>query len=380
VGKAAVPMASALATDLRGMAPGSLVTAVGATCCDPLPPPVRLLDGDHPLPADASARAASAALEALARAEPSTPVLLALSGGASAAWCAPAADLSVADIATATSVLMRHGASIQQLNCVRRHLSAIQGGWLAVRAAPRPLLTLALVDVVGGEPHDIGSGPAVGDPTRHADALAAIDALGAGRELPPPIRRHLELGAAGRRPENPAPDDPILGTVGFFEIGTPALLLDAMLAVAADLDLALEVERALVSCSVESLADRLAAWVRAAPAGKRLALAGETTLTLPARPGRGGRAHHLVLAVAARLHDAARPWALCAVGSDGSDGNSGAAGAAVDREALAHLDRAELEHALTNADSATLLARLGAQIVTGPTGTNLTDVIAIDVG
>jgi len=377
VGKAAPAMAGALAADLPALAPGSLVTAV--TDAGQMARALRVVSGDHPLPGLASAHAAHAALAALASTAAATPILLALSGGASAAWCAPAADLKVDEVAAATRVLMQRGATIQQLNCVRRHLSAIQGGWLAAHAAPRPLLTLALVDIVDGAPHDVGSGPGVGDPTSHSDALAVVDALTARTDLPPAIVHHLMRGADGALPANPQPDDPALVAARFFAIATPATLRDVLRETAVELGLPLEVDRALISGRVEPLADALANWVRGARSGQMRGLVGEITLTLPAHPGRGGRAHHLALAVAARLRDLNRHWALIAVGSDGLDGNSGAAGTCIDDALVARIDDSTLEQALTSADSATLLAKLGAQIVTGPTGTNLTDVIAIDV-
>ncbi|MFH1812377.1 MAG: DUF4147 domain-containing protein [Pseudomonadota bacterium] len=378
VGKAALPMARGLVNLVAEVVYGSAVYTPSATA--PAPTGCVVLEVGHPLPTPGSVTAARHARRVLAQTPDDTPVLIALSGGASAAWCDPVDGLSLPDLVATQQLLARRGADITQINTVRRHLSQIQGGRLALAARPRPVLCLALVDVVGGGPHDVGSGPAVGDPTSYRDAVETIETLDLGAEVPRPVITHLHNGLRGAFEENPRPGDSRLDHVHWMALATPALLRDRAARRAREHALHVEAEATLVTGSIQALVEDLVGWAQRAPANLLRVQAGEFTVELPTHPGHGGRARHLALAVAARLRHLERPWCMLAAGSDGVDGRGLVAGAVLDECTLRDVDDDAVAQALRDADSGPLLASVGAEIVSGPTGTNLCDLMLLWVG
>jgi hydroxypyruvate reductase len=340
---------------------------------------VVIADGAHPVPDERSVesgrRALALAQAARARSE---PVVLLLSGGASAMLAVPPAGLSLADKATATRTLLASGLPISAMNGVRKHLSAIKGGWLAAQAGR--IVTFALSDVhapVEDDPSVIGSGPAVADPSTFGDAVAAVRAAGLDRTLPAAVVRWLTDGAAGAHPETPKPGDPRLANAEVVVIGNRRTLLDA--AAAASRDRGYRVER-IADPIVGETAEAARRFLAHAPAGERpvaLLGGGETTVTLPSggRTGRGGRNQEFALAIAGGL-PAHAPCVFVSAGTDGIDGPTDAAGAFADettvgRAAAAGLDAAGALRAHASYD---FFARLDDLLVTGPTGTNLGDL------
>ena len=306
------------------------------------------IEAAHPVP-DASSVAAARRLMVEAEAAGADELVLALlSGGASALACLPGEGLALAEKIRVSEALLRSGAAIGEINCVRRHLSAFKGGRLALAAAPARLLTLAISDVAGDRPEDIGSGPTVGDPTDLAEARAVLERYG------------VAAPAAGWA-ETPAQVEGEFRTVA-----RPADAIAAAAAEAARLGFAPQV---LGECGGEAAGTgrahaRLAL---AAAAGTALISGGELSVRVRGR-GRGGRNHEYALAAAIAL--AGRPDIAGLAGdSDGIDGSSGAAGAFFGGQAS---DGAEA--ALAGSDSAGWFAARGAQLVTGPTGTNVNDL------
>ena len=334
----------------------------------------------HPAPDAGSLAAGRRALALAERAAGGGLLLVLLSGGASAALAAPAPGVSLEDKVRATQLLLRAGAPIDRINCVRKHLSAIKGGWLAA-AARGEVVTLAISDVVGPVPDDpavIGSGPTAPDPTRFADALETVEEYGLRAAFPPAALHALEEGRQGRRPETPKPGDARLRGARTVVIGSRLDALDAAARHAAGLGYAVVTLPAPVVGEARAAAGGyLALAAAAAPRRPACVLsAGETTVAVRG-PGRGGRNQEFALAAAERLGGCAGGAGLISVGSDGIDGPTDAAGAVVDTATPARARAqglADPGRYLDRNDSYAFFEALGDLVRTGPTATNVGDL------
>jgi hydroxypyruvate reductase len=339
---------------------------------------IPLIAAGHPVPDEAGLQAAERTLALADGAGADDCVLALISGGASANWIAPAPGLTLADKQAVTRALLRSGATIDEINAVRKHLSRIKGGRLAQRVHPARLITLAISDVPGNNPAVIGSGPTVGDHTTLADARAVLDRY---RIAPPePIRRAL----ADPGNETPKPGDAVFERSEFRLVATPADAFQAAQAAVAE---------AGVTCIF--LGDRIEGEAREVAAaharlareiqgqGRRAVIlsGGELTVTMQGK-GRGGRCQEYALALALAL-DGTRNIAALAADTDGTDGGDGRpddpAGAYVTSGIAADARKAGLDPAafLADNDSTGFFARMGGLLRTGPTFTNVNDFRAI---
>jgi glycerate 2-kinase len=382
-GKAAPAMAAAAEEVLGARMTNGL--AIGSAPGPPLRR-TRLLLAGHPLP-DARGLEAARAVEVMVRGLADDDVVLVLlSGGASALLPAPVPGVSLEDKAAVTSRLMRAGATITELNTVRKHLSRLKGGGLARAAAPARVVTLVLSDVVGDDLSTIASGPTVPDPTTYADALRILDDRGLASAVPPSVRRHLEAGRHGEAPETPKPRDPIFRRVRTRLIGSNRISVQAAAREARRQGLrplvlttrlegeAREVARALVAI----LRECVESGTPSAPPVCLLA-GGETTVTVRGR-GRGGRNQEMAVAAAEVLASFPVEAVMAALATDGVDGASDAAGGVADRTSVARaqaLGLAPPAAFLAANDSSAFLGPLGDLIVTGPTGTNVVDLAVL---
>jgi hydroxypyruvate reductase len=339
---------------------------------------IAVIEAGHPVPDEAGLAGTERALTLADAAGEEDLVLVLLSGGASANWIAPATGLSLAEKQAATRALLRSGANIGEINCVRKHLSRIKGGRLAKRAYPARVVTLAISDVPGDDPAVIGSGPTIPDPTTLADARAIVGKY--RLDLPEAISRALE----NPRNESPKPDDAIFAQNSYRILARPADALEAAQARA---------RKAGYDCVV--LGDRLQGEAREVAAehariardfaaqGRRIAIlsGGELTVTLRGG-GRGGPNQEYALALAFHLGDAKGISALAA-DTDGTDGGRGLpddpAGAFVDDTTLKRAQAAGLDPAafLADNDSTGFFNGIGDLFSPGPTFTNVTDFRAI---
>lgn len=333
-----------------------------------------LIEAGHPVPDDDSLRAAEAALDLAGGAGANDLVLVLLSGGASALCAAPVPGLSLSDKQALTQALLRSGATINQINCVRKHLSRFKGGRLAAAAAPARVVTLAISDVSGDPPDAIGSGPTVPDRSTLADARKVLADFA--------IQPSSAVEAALKDPANetPKPGDPAFANTEYVLAATAAQSLQA----AADKAEQLGFDPVILGDALEGEARELAAVharyaLERQSAGTRVALlsGGEVTVTLRG-DGRGGPNQEYALALAVALAGAPGIRALAA-DTDGSDGGTGAAddpaGAIIDPTTLARARAANLDPAtfLQNNDSRSFFSALGDLLVTGPTQTNVND-------
>lgn len=355
---------------------------------------LRLFLAGHPVPTAQSEAAGLYTLELVRTADAGTPVVVLLSGGASALLVAPAEGLTLDDKMGTNRALLAAGAAIHELNAVRKHLSAIKGGQLAAAAATRgnEVHTYALSDVISpveNDPGVIGSGPTAPDATSFADALAVVARLGVRDRIPAAALRVLEEGAAGRRPETPKPGDPRLARAHFTLIGSRR---DAMAAARVEAErrgLTAIVIDEPISGEARDTAPRLLAMTLARaresaaghqPAGRRpccVIASGETTVRVTGT-GLGGRNQEFALAlVDALAAQTASPIVAASVGTDGIDGPTDAAGAIVDSTTRLRAARAGLASAeafLANNDAYHFFEPLGDLLRPGPTDTNVCDL------
>jgi glycerate-2-kinase len=383
VGKAAAAMAAtveALAGD--HIAGGLAITKDGHGV-----PLVRigLREAGHPVPDGRSENAAREALALVEGAAPDDVLVVLLSGGASSLLACPAPGLSLADVAAATSALLAAGAGIEELNVVRKHLSAVGGGRLGRRAASARIEVLAISDVPGDRLDVIGSGPFAPDPSTFADALMVLRRRGVLGRLPAPVATHLEAGLRGEAEETPKPGDAGLARVHTTLLATNATALEAAAAEAARLGMHPVVVSGALAGEARDVGRRLASLAAAIRPASRdappvcLIAGGETAVTVRGR-GLGGRNQELALA-AARALDGCPGIALLAAGTDGSDGPTDAAGAFADGGTVERARARGLDAgaALAANDSHTFFAAEGGLLVTGPTYTNVMDLVLLRV-
>lgn len=334
--------------------------------------------GGHPLPTPESERAGRRALALAESVQPGERLLCLLSGGASALMAVPAAGISLEDKKETTSRLLRGGADITALNCVRKHLSDIKGGGLALRSAAG-CHTLAISDVVGDDPAVIGSGPGVPDGSSFADAIEALRRFGGLDVYPRPVVERLRAGARGELPETLDPSDARASRATASVIGNRVNAMEAACAAAHRLGYhVLRLDRPVVGEAREAAHELL--WDIVMAVGPFdvpvcVVSSGETTVHVTG-PGKGGRNQELALAAAGTLVAFASTAALASVGTDGIDGPTDAAGAIVDDGTLERARRSGLDPAASLAanDSYRLFEALGDLFVTGPTGTNVGDL------
>jgi hydroxypyruvate reductase len=384
-GKASAAMAAA-AEEAFGAAVSEGVVAVKDGHLAPARR-VRLREAGHPVPDERGAAAAREIRSVVERAGADDLVLVLVSGGGSALLPAPAPPISLADKQAVTRLLLAAGATINQLNAVRKHLSLLKGGQLARAASPARVHALLLSDVIGDPVDVIGSGPTAPDASTFVDALAVLDRFGVGAGVPVSVAERLERGARGEIAETPKPDDPVFARVTNAVIGNNALVVEAAAARAAALGYtphvltrALEGEARVVAREWVELARRIEAGRGPVASPACVIAGGETTVTVRGQ-GRGGRCQEFALAAALEMQGLDDVVVLAA-GTDGTDGPTDAAGAIVDsRSAARARERGhDAEARLDANDSHRVLADLDDLIVTGPTNTNLLDLYLLLVG
>lgn len=338
---------------------------------------VRLAEAGHPVP-DARGQAAAERLVEMARqAGAADLVIVLISGGGSALTPAPAPPITLEEKQSVTRLLLAAGATINELNAVRKHLSRLKGGQLARAAAPAPVVTLVLSDVIGDPLDVIASGPTAPDPTTYGDALEVLARRGIAARVPPSIAARLEAGQRGEIEETPKPGDALFTRVTNVIIGNNTLVVEAAADRARSLGYVPHVLTRALQGEARDVAGDLLARTRALPPLACLVAAGETTVTVTGA-GRGGRCQEFALAVALAL-DAEEAIVALAAGTDGTDGPTDAAGAIVDAATLARGRAAGLDAArsLRDNDANTFLAATGDLVVTGPTRTNLLDLYLV---
>ena len=380
IGKAALPMAKAMHSVLGGRITTGLVITKHAG--DEVLANVEIIEAGHPLPDRRSQAAAERLISLLQTTTPRDLVICLLSGGGSALVTSPTACVSLDDLQQLTRALLACGANITEINTLRRHLDRVKGGGLLRLGNPGAWLSLILSDVLGSPLESIASGPAAADPTTFTDAAAILDRYGLWDSIPQPVQSALCDGLAGKLLETVKPGDPCLQHVQSTIVGDNTVAAHAALQQAQMegfhtllLNEPLQGEASQVGAA---LGDMLrSALLRDCPLPRPVCIVagGEATVTLRGG-GKGGRNQELALGAALQLAGVENA-ALLTLATDGEDSTTGAAGAAADGSTLQRARQMGLtaEDTLRENDSFTFFSTLGDLLITGPTGTNVNDLV-----
>lgn len=371
-------MAKAVEDHWPGPLEGIVVTRHGhALACKR----IEVIEAAHPVPDSASQQAAQRILERAQSATAADTVLFLFSGGGSSLLTLPLPGVSLADKQALSRALLRSGATISEMNCVRRHLSAIKGGRLAAAAHPAQCVSLLISDVPGDRAWDIASGPSVADPSTRAEALAILERY--RLELPDSLRLTLADPAS----ETLKPDDPRLAKLSTHIIATPQTALEAAARVAQQAGIpvhilgnAIEGEAREVGRSMAGIVQQVAKHGQPFQPPCILLSGGETTVSLQ-KTGRGGRNVEFLLALGIALNGLEHTWALAA-DTDGVDGVEDIAGAIWTPDSLTRATALGLQArlALEQHDAHSFFEALGDSVITGPTLTNVNDFRAVYIG
>ena len=347
---------------------------------------VRLQEAGHPLPDEAGLSATGKIVDLLRETGEDDLVICLISGGGSALLASPGEGISLEEVKRLTEALLRCGATINEINAVRKHISQVKGGRLARLAHPASLITLILSDVVGDPLDMIASGPTVPDSTTYAEAWQVLERYELIEEIPPTIVRHLELGKAGQVEETPKDGDAAFERTYNLIIGSNRQAALAAVEKAQELGFNalllttyLEGEAREVAKVLAALAKEVVQYGQPVSLPACLVLGGETTVTIKGE-GKGGRNQEMALASALAIEGMEDILILCAA-TDGSDGPTDAAGAIAEGDTVARARELGLDARayLANNDSYHFFQALGDLIITGPTNTNVNDLAMVFV-
>jgi len=380
-GKAAAPMAAAMEAKLgTQISAGVIVTKYGYG--RPLQR-IQLFEAGHPLPDANSLKATGHILDVCQNMTEKDLVFVLISGGGSALFERLPQEVSLDDLQQFSQQLLQSGAAIEEINTLRKHISLVKGGQLARLLAPATVISLILSDVIGDPLESIASGPTAPDPSTFADAQAIIKKYYLQQKVPQSISKILSDGVDGKKTETPKPGDALFNKVHHVILGNNRLALRELAEVAQKNGFnpliltdrlqgeAREVAR-MIAAIIES------AMVNGTPLDSPgcLILGGEPTVTIHGT-GKGGRNQELVLSVMLALSKLSKPYYFCSVGTDGTDGPTDAAGAWIDQNSWKKAQKSGLDarRFLEANDSYHLFRKMDQLLITGPTGTNVMDVM-----
>lgn len=348
---------------------------------------IRIVEASHPVPDARGLQGTDAIVALLAETRPEDMVVVLISGGGSALLPAPVEGITLSEKQAATRELLACGATIEEINAVRKHCSQLKGGQMARAVHPASCLTLVLSDVIGDPLDVIASGPTVPDPTTYEDALEVLRRYALHDRIPPSLRQHLERGARREEPETPKAGDACFERAQHIIVGNNRASLLAAQERAARLGFHTMLLTAALRGESREVGKVLAALLleirrsdHPVPPPACLLLGGETTVTVRGQ-GKGGRSQELALAVAIGIAGA-EDLVIFSAGTDGSDGPTDAAGAVADGETCARAKAAGIDppRALEENDAYHFFQGLGDLIKTGPTLTNVMDVTILLAG
>lgn len=343
---------------------------------------IQLVEAGHPIPDSRGVVSTDRIIDILKQTNPETLVICLISGGGSALLVSPVEGVSLHDLQLLTSELLACGASINEINTLRKHLDRVKGGNLARLAAPAQVISLILSDVVADPLDVIASGPTIPDQTTFQEAIQILEQYQIKEKVPPPIQDYLLQGQEGNKSENPKPSDPIFRNVNNLIIASNQQAAQAALNQAQTeglnsllLTSYLQGEASQAGRFVASLARQIAKDGQPIPRPVCIILGGETTVKLTGS-GKGGRNQELALGAVSDLANI-RDVVLVSLATDGGDGPTEAAGAVVTGETLTRASQANLSPLtfLANNDAYHFFQHLNDLIITGPTNTNVNDLV-----
>ena len=377
-GKAAMAMAAALEQQFPECSfEGQVVVPHGYINSFPKdqspPRTIRVSEGGHPVPDEASQLAAADALRIAQDCGVGDTLIVLLSGGASALWSLPSLGLTLHDLRTVNQLLLRSGANIHQINAVRKHLSAIKGGQLGKAAWPAHTITLAVSDVVGDDESVIGSGPTVADPTTWEDVVDVI--LAFDLQISPGVRKYLKFGLEGVQSDTPKPSSDLVEGSDFRLLASNDHALRAAESAAEQMGYHVVGTNSCVHGEARDIGAVMARETLSLGPGECILWGGETTVTVQGA-GKGGRNQELVLAAACEFESKSIDAVLLSGGTDGIDGPTDAAGgwATPGTVAKARSMGVDPDAALKENDAYHCLRAVDQLLITGPTHTNVMDI------
>ncbi len=377
-GKAAMTMAAALEQQFPECSfEGQVVVPHGYINSFPKdqspPKSIRITEAGHPLPDEGSLQAATDALQIAQACGKDDTLIVLLSGGASALWSLPSPGLTLEDLCTVNRLLLRSGANIHQINAVRKHLSGIKGGQLAMAAWPAHTITLAISDVIGDNESAIGSGPTVADSTTWNDAAYVVTAL--DLPIPDQVQKYLDLGLEGKLPETPKPGSELLKKSEFRMLASNDHALKAAEDAAKKMGYFVSCIDYSVNGEAQDIGAIMARTVLNLGPGECSLWGGETTVTVQGA-GKGGRNQELALSAACEFKNKPIDVVLLSGGTDGIDGPTDAAGGWVTPDTVARAHRIGMDPyaALEDNDAYHCLKAVDQLLITGPTHTNVMDI------
>ncbi len=344
---------------------------------------IRIEEAGHPVLDRNGIAASHSLLRLVEKAGEDDLVLCLISGGGSALLEKLPDDISLDDLKRVFEIMLACGATIEEVNTVRKHLSQVKGGRLARAVAPATCVSLIISDVIGDPLEAIASGPTVPDPTTFADAWRVVEKYRLEKQLPPKVRDYLYRGLQGKEPDTLKEGDPIFRKVYNLILGNNFEALTAAAKKAAGLGYHTLILTSRLQGEAREVARVMAALVqeeltRALPLKRPacLLMGGETTVTLHGR-GKGGRNQELALAALVAMKGLKADYLICSIGTDGTDGPTDAAGGRVFPELWNEVEKRHLDPLayLENNDAYHFLEQTGGLIKTGPTGTNVMDLV-----
>ncbi len=382
-GKAGGPMAEAVEEVLGDKIEGGVVNVLRGTETRYRVNRVKLNPSSHPVPDDEGVEGVREMMSLTSKLSPEDLVLALISGGGSSLMTLPADGVSLGDIQDVTRRVLSSGATINELNAVRKHVSAFKGGQLAANCYPATVVSLILSDVVGDPLDVIASGPTVPDPSTYETAHEVLVKYGVWGSVSPAVKKRIEQGVTGKVDETPKPSDPVFEKVHNVVVANNLKAAKSAANKAEKLGYSTEVVSTFVEGEARHVGTVYAGLARSlvvddlpVPKPAALLLGGETTVTVTGS-GRGGRNQELALS--ALMNIVGCDCIVLALGSDGIDGPTDAAGALVDGGSLSRAQSKGLdpEKHLTENDSYSFFKKLGDAVFTGPTGTNVNDLTLI---
>ncbi len=382
-GKAGGPMAEAVESLLGDYIAGGTINLLRGTEGEYRVAHLRLVGASHPVPDDYGVRGVREMLEMVSGLTRDDLVIVLISGGGSALMPCPAEGITLDDLQSVTAKLLKKGATINDLNAVRKHLDGFKGGQLSKKCYPASVLSLILSDVVGDPLDTIASGPTAPDSTTWRDAVEVLRRYGVWDDAPISIRMRIEDGLEGNIPDAPKENDPIFVNTKNVLVANNSCAAEAATKRASELGYSSMVLSTMVEGEARVIGGVYAGISReivckgrplAPPAA--LLIGGETTVDVKGS-GKGGRNQEVTLGAAKKI--SGLPCLVASLATDGVDGPTDSAGALVDGATLHRVDAEKLsvDKALGENDAYPLLKRLGNLLVTGPTGTNVNDLALI---
>ena len=377
-GKASARMAQALELVLgQRLEDGLVIVKTGHSLATKR---TTVLEASHPIPNRAGLAATQRLLGLAASLSPDDLLIVLLSGGASSLLPAPVSGVTLTDKQRTTQLLLRCGATINEINIVRKHLSMIKGGRLAASTRAK-IITLVLSDVIGDDLGSIGSGPTAADPSTFTDAIAVLQQYRIWAAVPPTVRRYLKRGEKGEVPETLKPGSSRGRSVHHHILGSNHIMLEAVERAGREAGFFTKLVAPPITGETLVVAKQFVELSKSVRTGRGrlrrpycVVAGGEPTVTVTGR-GKGGRAQEFAAAAAFEISDLSNAW-IAALGSDGTDGPTDAAGALVNGETVSRAKRlqVDLHTAIRRHNTYPALKKLGCHIHTGPTGTNVNDL------